>query len=446
MIDTLRHYRMPAEWEPHEATWLAWPHNRDDWPGKFEPIPWVFAEIIRHLHGVEKIHLLVADEEMEVSACAVLNRVGIDLSHVRLVHIPTNRVWTRDFCPIFLKAPTGEIGMTDWRFNAWAKYDDWQLDDSVPTLINDRFNLPCWRPVHRDRRVVLEGGSIDVSGQGLLLTTEECLLSTVQQRNPGFSKADLEKVFATYLGPTTPEPVLTEEMDAVPTSSEEFVAAHAALPTEGFVRRAYRAVLGREPDPQGMLHYSASLGSGAMDRRTFTDMLLRSPEFADRAARLAAAGPQNGLPTKLNLGCGFDKRPGYLNVDFQAFHSPDLVADIRNLDTLPSDTFEEILGRRRAELLHAAEEELDRIGCCHVPPSVSTRPYRTAGAARFTRSRRVCRGSTSTRPGKGGRSLMDGPTIAALEPEMAMLVTNFMPTASLLTVPSGATARMRPAP
>jgi agmatine deiminase len=193
-------WRMPAEWEPHEATWLAWPHNKGDWPDKFEPIPWVYAEIVRQLCFGEMVHLLVAGEEMEAEARQVLSRTGVDLAQVRFFHIPTDRVWTRDFGPIFLVSPKGEVAMTDWRFNAWAKYDDWQRDDAVNTPLQKELGLPCWQPTLNGKRVVLEGGSIDVNGAGLMLTTEECLLSDVQQRNPGLSRAELEQVFADYLG------------------------------------------------------------------------------------------------------------------------------------------------------------------------------------------------------------------------------------------------------
>lgn len=192
-------WRMPAEWQRHQATWLAWPHNKRDWPGKFTPIPWVYAEIIRHLHTGELVHLLVPDAA-ENRVRSLLSRAGVDLQRVRFFAIPTDRVWTRDYGPIFIKGPEGELGLTDWRFNAWAKYPDWQRDDAVCAALAAQLNLPSWRPALRDQPVVLEGGSIDVDGGGLLLTTEECLLSSVQERNPGMSRQDYEQVFADYLG------------------------------------------------------------------------------------------------------------------------------------------------------------------------------------------------------------------------------------------------------
>lgn len=193
-------WRMPAEWEPHEGTWLAWPHNAEDWPGKFQPIPWVYADIVRHLHTGEKVFILVNDAAAEKRATGILRKVGVDLGQVRFFHIPTDRVWTRDFGPIFLVNDQGEVGFTNWAFNGWAKYDNWHKDDAVPDRLTDIFGLPSWRPERNGRRIVLEGGSIDVSGDGLLLTTEECLLSPVQARNPDLRREDLEQVFRAYLG------------------------------------------------------------------------------------------------------------------------------------------------------------------------------------------------------------------------------------------------------
>ncbi len=202
-------YRMPAEWEPHAATWLAWPHNAADWPGRFHPIPWVYCDIIRHLTRVEDVHLLVQDAAAEQRAHNMLKRCGAQLSRVHFHQWPTNRVWLRDSGPIFVTrngAGENPIAATDWRFNAWAKYDDWALDDQLPCKAADLLHVPSFTPDFlaaghsTDVRVVLEGGSIDVNGRGTLITTEECLLSEVQQRNPGLARADLERVFHDYLG------------------------------------------------------------------------------------------------------------------------------------------------------------------------------------------------------------------------------------------------------
>jgi agmatine deiminase len=193
-------WRMPAEWETHEATWIAWPHQVEDWPGKFEPIPWVWTEIVRHLSASEMVHLLVNNAAAAERVRGYLEQVGVVLERVRFFLFETDRVWTRDYGPIFVTSAAGERTITDWRFNAWAKYPNWQHDDAIPAQLATALGLPACQPACRGQRVVLEGGSIDVNGQGLLLTTEECLLSDVQARNPGLTRADLEEVFARYLG------------------------------------------------------------------------------------------------------------------------------------------------------------------------------------------------------------------------------------------------------
>jgi agmatine deiminase len=185
---------MPAEWEPHEATWIAWPHNRDDWPGRFAPIPWVFGEIVRKLSRVEKVRILVSDAELERQARRVLHKVGAQMDAVEFFECPTDRVWTRDYCPLFIKNRR-EVAATAWRFNAWAKYDDWKRDAAVPEFVAKRLGVTSWTP-----GMVLEGGSIDVNGAGALLTTEECLLSDVQARNPELTRRDIERKLGNYLG------------------------------------------------------------------------------------------------------------------------------------------------------------------------------------------------------------------------------------------------------
>ena len=202
-------YGMPAEWEPHAATWLAWPHNPEDWPGKFQTIPWVYAEIVGHLALVEDVHILVDDVAAEKRARGVLKRAGANLRRVHFHLWPTDRVWTRDSGPIFVRNSGGSeekatVAVTNWRFNAWAKYPDWHLDDQIPGKVANLLQLPQWEPVVETasgpHRLVLEGGSIDVNGAGSLITTEECLLSEIQQRNPGVSREQLEQAFSDYLG------------------------------------------------------------------------------------------------------------------------------------------------------------------------------------------------------------------------------------------------------
>jgi agmatine deiminase len=185
---------MPAEWEPHAATWLAWPHEESDWPGKFEVVRWVYAEIVRRLARVERVRILVPDAEHQAEALGVFEKTGVDTSAVEFFEIPTDRSWTRDFCPIFIKRP-GEVAITDWIFNGWAKYDNWQRDNAVPAQLAPRLQLRRFEP-----NLVLEGGSIDVNGAGVLLTTEECLLSDVQARNPGQPKEAIERAMSDYLG------------------------------------------------------------------------------------------------------------------------------------------------------------------------------------------------------------------------------------------------------
>ena len=191
---------MPAEWEPHEATWIAWPHEKTDWPGKFGPIPWVYCEIVRHLSRVERVRILISDRDAEQAARRMLSKAGANIEAIEFCHIATNRSWTRDYCPIFVRDERGKLVISNWRFNGWAKYADWEIDDAVPSLIAKRLGFREVKPALGRRRIVLEGGSIDVNGSGTLLTTEECLLSDVQERNPGLTREQLEEIFARYLG------------------------------------------------------------------------------------------------------------------------------------------------------------------------------------------------------------------------------------------------------
>lgn len=188
-------YRMPAEWEPHEATWLAWPHEKSDWPGKFAPVHWVYAEFARYVSKVERVRLLVRNKAEESAARKIFKKAGVQMAAVDFYICPTDRSWTRDFAPIFVHDKRGKVVITNWKFNAWAKYDNWKLDNAVPNFISNELGIG---QIKND--MVLEGGSIDVNGKGLLLTTEECLLSPIQARNPGMTRKQLEKVFAKNLG------------------------------------------------------------------------------------------------------------------------------------------------------------------------------------------------------------------------------------------------------
>lgn len=247
---------MPAEWEPHAATWLAWPHNRGDWPGKFEPIPWVYAEIIRNLAKHERVELIVNSAAAARQARKVLERADALSNNIRFHRWRTDRVWLRDSGCIFVKAQPGpappdsrgrlsshenregqEFTRADqrvkkssalapegllalkFRFNAWAKYSNWRNDDKIGSLMAQAAVRPLQKsrrvhhtrnskmrhsheihPISGGKRIVLEGGSIDVNGAGTILTTEECLLSKVQERNPHMARVHYEKAFADYLG------------------------------------------------------------------------------------------------------------------------------------------------------------------------------------------------------------------------------------------------------
>jgi agmatine deiminase len=188
---------MPAEWEPHDATWIAWPHHEPDWPGKFDAIRWDYAEIVRALVGSERVEILCANDSVIADATEALKAHGVPESAYRLHQIPTDRSWLRD------SAPTAVGGaFVRWQFTAWAKYDNYALDAKVPDAVSAITRLPLIDAVRPDtgQPVVLEGGAIDVNGEGIILVTEECLLSTVQARNPGLSRTGYEAIFRDYLG------------------------------------------------------------------------------------------------------------------------------------------------------------------------------------------------------------------------------------------------------
>jgi agmatine deiminase len=195
-------YRMPAEWEPHRATWLGWPHELSDWPGKFAPIPWAFAEMVRHLSRVERVFLLVESKAAEARVRGILKKSGANLDAVDFFVVPTDRGWMRDSGPICVKNDIGEVAYNHFVFNGWAKYPNHRKDAKAVANANKRLKRKLFLPARDGRRVVLEGGSIDVNGRGALLTTEECLQSKVQERNPEFTKQDYEEVFRDYLGVT----------------------------------------------------------------------------------------------------------------------------------------------------------------------------------------------------------------------------------------------------
>jgi agmatine deiminase len=190
---------MPAEWERQESILLAWPWNKEDWPDKFAPIPWVYAEMIRTIATTQKVRLIVRDDAMKREARKVLTRAGANIKHVVFHTMPTDRVWMRDSGPIMVKSGKERIAL-NWRFTAWAKYPNHKNDDLIPLHMAEQLKLGCIEPMHKGKHVVLEGGGIDVNGAGTLITTEEWLLSKKQIRNPGFSRSDYESIFERYLG------------------------------------------------------------------------------------------------------------------------------------------------------------------------------------------------------------------------------------------------------
>jgi agmatine deiminase len=193
---------MPAEWEPHAATWIAWPHHEPDWPGKFDTIPWIYAEIVRALAGRERVEILCQDAGACDRAREVLEAHKVPASGYRLHEVPTDRVWLRDSAPAGVLGPAREGELVAWRFNGWAKYDNYGRDAEVPKAIAEITGLPLVFAERPDGAgpLVLEGGAIDPDGMGTLLVTEECLLSPVQERNPGLGRDGYETAFAEYLG------------------------------------------------------------------------------------------------------------------------------------------------------------------------------------------------------------------------------------------------------
>lgn len=195
-------YRAPAEWEPHEATWLVWPHNPEDWPGKTDAVRWIYADWIRHLARGERVRLLVATPDLKPQAQACLRDAGVAMEQVDLWVCPTDTSWIRDFGPVFVRRPEApHVALARFGFTAWARYPAYQKDAAVPAWIAAQQQRPLFAASRHGEPIVLEGGSLEFNGLGTLITTEECLLdSAVQVRNPGMTRAELETVFRDYLG------------------------------------------------------------------------------------------------------------------------------------------------------------------------------------------------------------------------------------------------------
>lgn len=200
-------FSMPAEWVRHRATWLAWPHNAGDWPGKFETIPWIYGEMARKIAGGEHIRLIVRHEKDKQLARHVFRRAGVNLQNIQFVIHPTNRGWTRDTGPIFLKSEIGreksETAIVHFHFNGWAKYDNWRKDTKIPETAARLLRVPLFHAKCNGRPFTVEGGGIEVNGRGTLLSTEECYLHPkIQVRNPGLDKKEIETALKNYLGVT----------------------------------------------------------------------------------------------------------------------------------------------------------------------------------------------------------------------------------------------------
>jgi agmatine deiminase len=193
---------MPAEWEPHRATWIGWPHHEPDWPGKFEAIPWVYAEIVRGLAARERVEILCQNEEVRDGARQAIAAHGVAFDRIRLSLVETDRVWLRDSAPTSVVNDRGDVTFVNWAFNGWARYPDWHRDALVGQAMSGLTGRPRVEPGRPDtgERLVLEGGGIEVNGRGLLLVSEEWLLSDVQVRNPGMTRAGYERAFAEWLG------------------------------------------------------------------------------------------------------------------------------------------------------------------------------------------------------------------------------------------------------
>jgi agmatine deiminase len=201
-VSDARGYRMPAEWDRHAATWLGWPHEASDWPGKMPAIRWVYGEMIRKIAAGERVRLCVDSRADKQKARDIVKAAGVDPKAVEYLPFPTNRGWMRDSGPIFVR-DSQQKAIVHWHFNAWARYPNWRKDRLIPERAARRYKLPLIQARAGSRDVVLEGGGIDVNGRGTLLTTEECYLDPKNQvRNPSLTKAEFEQSLKEYLGVT----------------------------------------------------------------------------------------------------------------------------------------------------------------------------------------------------------------------------------------------------
>ena len=192
--------RYPAEWEKHKSTIICWPHQKEDWPGKFMPIHWVYTEIVKYLVRGEIVRIIVQSKNNHDKVKSYLYRAHVPLDNVDFIVAKTDRGWMRDSSPSYVKVGNNTKAI-EFTFNGWAKYTNHKLDRKIPNVLAKRLGIEIETVINKTRNVVLEGGAIDINGKGTLLTTEECLLDEkIQTRNPGFTKNDYENVFEKYLG------------------------------------------------------------------------------------------------------------------------------------------------------------------------------------------------------------------------------------------------------
>ncbi|HEX4476195.1 MAG TPA: agmatine deiminase family protein [Polyangiaceae bacterium] len=268
-------FRMPAEWEPHTATWLAWPHHHDDWPGKFEKIPPVFVAMARELARVERVRLIVNDAASGEIARRVLTAGDVDLRQVDFFEAPTDRSWTRDFLPLFVKRET-EVAAVKWKFDGWARYDNHQKDDAAGRTVAKWLNMRSIDALaERDGRpvnVVLEGGAIDIDGEGTLLASRDCLVDGPNARNRWLGTGGTERVLADYLG-----------IERVVWVGAGVVGDDTAGHVDDFVRFVApgKVVLAEESDTRdpnyAALEATREILEGARDARGRTLEILRLP-------------------------------------------------------------------------------------------------------------------------------------------------------------------------
>lgn len=192
--------RIPAEWEEHKSTIICWPHQKEDWPGKFSPIPWVYTEIVKHISEGELVRIIVQKENDVLKVKKHFEKAHVDLSNIEFIITETDRGWMRDTSPAFVKKGEDKIAIK-FKFNGWAKYSNWKKDKYIPKVLSKALGVKLIDALYQNKEVVLEGGAIDYNGENTLITTEECLLDKkTQTRNPGFTKKDYEKIFRDYLG------------------------------------------------------------------------------------------------------------------------------------------------------------------------------------------------------------------------------------------------------